>query len=96
MCTKLNQWDRALQLSNQYSVNINVNQLFDTHINQLLQKGRTLDTIKLYRKAERYLEAAELLFEVHNKFFFFNTYSSVFIIKYSLYIDRLLNFVNLS
>ncbi|XKL59501.1 hypothetical protein PGB90_000517 [Kerria lacca] len=64
VCTKLNQWDRALQLSNQYSVNINVNQLFDTHINQLLQKGRTLDTIKLYRKAERYLEAAELLFEL--------------------------------
>ena len=64
VCVKLNEWDRALQLANQYSTNVQILQLFEKHVHQLLQKGKTLDTIQLYRKAERYLEAAELLFDV--------------------------------
>lgn len=64
VCTKLNHWDRALRLSNQFTVNVNVNQMFEKHVNDLLARGRTMDAIQLYRKAEKYLEAAELLFEV--------------------------------
>lgn len=61
---RLNEWDRALQLSNQYTLNINVEELFCKHATQLLQRGRILDTVQLYRKANRFLEAAQLLFEV--------------------------------
>ncbi|XP_065214168.1 WD repeat-containing protein 35 [Planococcus citri] len=66
VCVKLNEWDRALQLANQYKTNVQILQMFEKHVHQLLQKGKTLDTIQLYRKAERYLEAAELLFDLAN------------------------------
>ena len=76
-CTKLNQWDKALQLSNQYMVKINVGELFSRHISQLLQQGRILDAVQSYRKADQFLEAAELLFEVGSIYFL-----EVMMIKY--------------
>lgn len=63
-CIKLNHWDKALKLSTEHSLNLNVNQLFEKHVNTLLQRGRILDAVQLYRKANRFVDSAELLFEV--------------------------------
>lgn len=64
VCIKLNQWDRALQLTSQHSSDVPVNQIFENYAGQLMRKNRILETIQLYRKAEKYSEAADLLFEV--------------------------------
>lgn len=69
MCVKLNHWDKALQLSSQYSSDVPVGQVFEKYAGQLMRKNRILETIQLYRKAEKYSEAADLLFEVRFKKF---------------------------
>ncbi|KAI1714229.1 WD repeat-containing protein 35 [Ditylenchus destructor] len=64
-CIKLNQWDRATELSHKYQL-ADVQKLLDQYANQMGvgNKTKNLAVAQLYRKAANYLQAARIVFEV--------------------------------
>lgn len=67
-CVNLNQWDQTVCLAEQYNMLPEIGRLLDKYVSDLLEKGRILEVIQLYRKAQRYLDAAKLMFQVYFNF----------------------------
>ncbi|KAL1124025.1 hypothetical protein AAG570_001795 [Ranatra chinensis] len=62
-CVSLNQWDQAVALAETHAMLPQIASLLDRYATSLLEKDRHLEAVHLYRKANRYLEAAKLLFK---------------------------------
>jgi len=65
-CVTLNQWDSAVKLAKKCN-HQEIDTLLAKYAQHLLQKDRQLDAIELYRKANRFIDAAKLIFEVAEK-----------------------------
>jgi WD repeat-containing protein 35 len=59
----LNQWDQAIDLAKKLKLP-EIGNLLAKYATHLLAKGRLLEAVELYRKANHYLEAARLLYQV--------------------------------
>ena len=62
-CIVLHQWNTALDLSKQIHIPEITTRLI-SHADRLLECGKISDAIELFRKANCYREAANLLFQV--------------------------------
>ncbi|XP_014288387.1 WD repeat-containing protein 35 [Halyomorpha halys] len=63
-CVSLNEWDQAVTLAETYSMLPEIGTLLDKYALGLLERDRHLEAIQLYRKANRFLEAAKLMFQL--------------------------------
>jgi len=62
-CVNLNQWDQAIDLAKKLKLP-EIGNLLAKYATHLLAKGGLLEAVELYRKANHYLEAAKLLYQV--------------------------------
>jgi len=62
-CVALNQWDRAVEIAHEHNM-LSVDELLAKYAAHLLEKGKVLDAIELYRKANHYIDAAKLMFKL--------------------------------
>ncbi|KAK7794863.1 hypothetical protein R5R35_002889 [Gryllus longicercus] len=62
-CVNLNQWDQAVDLAKQYKLP-EIGNLLSKYAEYLMSKGKILEAVELYRKANHFLDAAKLLFEL--------------------------------
>ncbi|XP_039278851.1 WD repeat-containing protein 35 [Nilaparvata lugens] len=63
-CVDLHQWDSAVRLAEMHNMLPEIGRLLDRCAADLLAKGRILEVVQLYRKAQRYLDAATLMFQL--------------------------------
>lgn len=66
-CVSLNQWDQAVELAKQYKLP-EINNLLSKYATHLLEKNKLFEAVELYRKANHFLDAAKLMFQVSNAF----------------------------
>lgn len=62
-CVQLNQWDQAVELARLYQLP-EISNLLAKYASHLLEKNRTMEAVELYRKANHFLSAAKLLYQV--------------------------------
>lgn len=62
-CMLLNQWDRAVELAEEHNFPA-IEGVLSKYANQLLAKGKTVQAINLYRKANRHTDTAKLLIKL--------------------------------
>ncbi|XP_069691691.1 WD repeat-containing protein 35 isoform X2 [Periplaneta americana] len=62
-CVSLNQWDQAVELAKMYKLP-EIGNLLAKYATHLLAKDKTLEAVELYRKANHFLEAARLLYQL--------------------------------
>ncbi|XP_076068879.1 intraflagellar transport protein Oseg4 [Oratosquilla oratoria] len=62
-CVALNQWHEAVELAKQHNVT-EIGALLARYASHLLEKGKRLQAIELYRKADKLLDAAKLLYGI--------------------------------
>eukprot|EP01052_Picozoa_sp_SAG31_P004072 SAG31_NODE_165_length_21701_cov_9.786409_4_plen_333_part_00 len=62
-CMLLNQWDKAVELAEENNFPA-IEGVMSKYANQLLAKGKTIQAINLYRKANRHTETAKLLIKL--------------------------------
>jgi len=62
-CVLLNQWDQAINLAKKHSVR-EIDVLLAKYAAHLLEKNKKLEAIALYRKANNFLAAAKILYEL--------------------------------
>jgi hypothetical protein len=62
-CVNLNQWDQAVDLAKKFKLP-EIGSLLAKYATHLLAKDRVLEAVELYRKANYFLEAARLLYQV--------------------------------
>ncbi|XP_069691780.1 WD repeat-containing protein 35 isoform X3 [Periplaneta americana] len=62
-CVSLNQWDQAVELAKMYKLP-EIGNLLAKYATHLLAKDKTLEAVELYRKANHFLEAARLLYQI--------------------------------
>ena len=62
-CVQLNQWNLGIELARVHHVK-EIDALLAKYAQHLLEKGKKINAIELYKKANHYLDAAKLLFEV--------------------------------
>ncbi|KAG9494630.1 hypothetical protein GDO78_002132 [Eleutherodactylus coqui] len=60
---KLLPWNKAVELAKNHNMK-EIGSLLAKYASHLLEKNKTLDAIELYRKANHFLEAAKLLFQI--------------------------------
>ncbi|KAF6214979.1 hypothetical protein GE061_009727 [Apolygus lucorum] len=66
-CVSLNQWDQAVALAETYNMLPQIASLLDKYANTLIEKDRHLEVVQLYRKANRHLDAAKIMFQLAEK-----------------------------
>lgn len=62
-CVTLHQWNMAVELSRQIQIPEIASRLV-SHADRLLEHGKISDAVELFRKANCYKEASNLLFQV--------------------------------
>jgi WD repeat-containing protein 35 len=62
-CVQLNQWDIAIELTRTHMVR-DTEPLLVKYAETLLDKNKTFDAIELYRKANHFVDAAKLVYQV--------------------------------
>nr|XP_032817286.1 WD repeat-containing protein 35 isoform X1 [Petromyzon marinus] len=62
-CVQLNQWNQAVDLAQTHNMK-EIGSLLAKYAGHLLETGKRLDAVELYRKANRFLDAAKLMFQV--------------------------------
>lgn len=62
-CVSLNQWDQAVDLAKKFKLP-EIGKLLAKYATHLLAKDRLLEAVELYRKANHFLEAARLLYQL--------------------------------
>lgn len=62
-CVTQNRWDRALELAEEYSFP-QVDGLLNKHAAGLIARGKQLEAVELFRRANRPTEAALLIGEI--------------------------------
>lgn len=67
VCIRLNQWDKAVELSKKYHLQ-DVQGLLSKYAEHLTGSNeKTLAAVQLYRKAAKFLQAARIVFEVSTR-----------------------------
>ena len=66
VCVSLNQWDLAVKLAKEHK-HRDIDGLLAKYASHLLEKDKILDAIELYRKANHFVDAAKLIFQVCEK-----------------------------
>ena len=59
----LNQWDAGIELAKQ-SNSRDIDNMLARYATQLIEKGRIVAAVELYKKAGHFIQAAKKLFEV--------------------------------
>ena len=59
----MNQWDAAIELAKQ-SNSRDIDNMLARYATQLIEKGRIIAAVELYKKAGDFVQAAKKLFEV--------------------------------
>ena len=62
-CVLLNQWNQAVELAEQHNF-LQIEQLLQRYANHLIEKGKKIEAIELFRKANKNTESARLLAEI--------------------------------
>lgn len=62
-CVQLNQWNEAIELAKKFNMK-EIDGLLTKYASHLLEKNKIINAIELYRKANRFLDAAKLLYKV--------------------------------
>uniref|UniRef100_H3CMI1 WD repeat-containing protein 35 n=1 Tax=Tetraodon nigroviridis TaxID=99883 RepID=H3CMI1_TETNG len=62
-CVNLNQWHKALELTQAHSMK-EVKPLLSKYASHLLEKNKILEVVELYRRANHFLDAAKLMFQI--------------------------------
>ncbi|XP_065063167.1 WD repeat-containing protein 35-like [Rhopilema esculentum] len=62
-CVLLNQWDLAISLAKEHNVK-EIDSLLAKYASHLLEENKRLEAIELYRKANNFIAAAKLLFQL--------------------------------
>lgn len=62
-CVYLNQWDQAVELAKTHNIR-EIDSLLAKYATHLLEKNKRLQAIELYKKANHFLDAAKLMFQV--------------------------------
>ncbi|XP_027311077.3 WD repeat-containing protein 35 isoform X1 [Anas platyrhynchos] len=62
-CVHLNQWNKAVELAKNHNMK-EIGSLLARYASHLLEKNKILDAIELYRKANYFFEAANLMFKI--------------------------------
>ena len=62
-CVELNQWDQAVELAKSHNIK-EIDSLLARYAAHLLDKDKKLQAIELYRKANHFIDAAKLMFQV--------------------------------
>jgi len=65
-CASLNEWDRAIELAENYDLP-HIEELLSKYATHLLEKGEKFEAMMLYRKANKHADAARLLVEMARK-----------------------------
>ena len=65
-CVELNQWDQAVELAKTHNIK-EIDSLLARYAAHLLDKDKKLQAIELYRKANHFVDAAKLMFQVCGK-----------------------------
>jgi len=63
-CVSLNQWDQAVELARLYQLP-EISNLLAQYAVHLLEKNRLMEAVELYRKANHFLQASKLLYQVN-------------------------------
>ncbi|XP_071961535.1 WD repeat-containing protein 35-like isoform X2 [Antedon mediterranea] len=67
VCVELNQWDQAVELAKNHNIK-EIDNLLAKYAAHLLDKDKKLQAIELYRKANHFLEAAKLMFQIAEEY----------------------------
>lgn len=62
-CVLLNQWNTAVELAEQHNF-VQIEQLLQRYANHLLEKNKKMETVELYRKANKNTESAKILVQI--------------------------------
>ncbi|XP_003962343.3 WD repeat-containing protein 35 [Takifugu rubripes] len=62
-CVNLNQWNKALELTQTHNMK-EIKPLLSKYASHLLEKNKILEVVELYRRANHFLDAAKLLFKI--------------------------------
>ncbi|XP_071854382.1 WD repeat-containing protein 35-like isoform X2 [Apostichopus japonicus] len=62
-CVYLNQWDQAVELAKTHNIR-EIDSLLAKYATHLLEKNKRLQAIELYKKANHFLDAAKLMFQI--------------------------------
>ncbi|MCL4131009.1 UNVERIFIED_CONTAM: hypothetical protein GTU68_000378, partial [Idotea baltica] len=63
VCVELNQWQEAVELAKKHNLT-EIGGLLTRYATHLLKKGKRLQAIELFRKADRRIEAAKLIYDI--------------------------------
>ncbi|KAH8026538.1 hypothetical protein HPB51_021150 [Rhipicephalus microplus] len=63
ICVSLNEWNTAIELAKELNVR-EIDTLLAQYAKRLLDEGKILSAVELYRKANRFRDAAQLMFKV--------------------------------
>ncbi|XP_072032249.1 WD repeat-containing protein 35-like isoform X2 [Amphiura filiformis] len=66
-CVELNQWDQAVELAKTHNIK-EIDSLLARYAAHLLDKDKKLQAIELYRKANHFIEAAKLMFQIAEEY----------------------------
>ncbi|XP_071440698.1 WD repeat-containing protein 35 [Hetaerina americana] len=64
VCVSLNEWSTAVDLAREHNIDEDVPGLLSKYISHLLEEKKTFQAIELYCKAECFLEAAKIMFQI--------------------------------
>ncbi|XP_046383004.1 WD repeat-containing protein 35 [Ischnura elegans] len=64
VCVSLNEWSMAVNLAREHNISEDVPGLLSKYIEHLLEEKKTFQAIELYCKAECFLEAAKIMFQI--------------------------------
>lgn len=62
-CITLNQWNTAIELAKKHNIH-DIDTLLTKYARHLLEKKKFLSAVELYRKANRFLDAAKMMYKI--------------------------------
>ncbi len=62
-CVHLNQWNTAIELAKNHNIK-EIDSLLAKYAQYLLEKNKLVNAVELYKKANHFLDAAKILFQV--------------------------------
>ncbi|CAN8003269.1 unnamed protein product [Ixodes pacificus] len=63
ICVSLNEWNNAIELAKEFNIR-EIDTVLARYAKHLLDEKKVLSAVELYRKANRFLDAAQLMFKV--------------------------------
>ncbi|EEC01248.1 WD-repeat protein, putative [Ixodes scapularis] len=67
ICVSLNEWNDAIELAKEFNIR-EIDTVLARYAKHLLDEKKVLSAVELYRKANRFLDAAQLMFKVSEEY----------------------------